>query len=51
MGDDAWTGTAEELVELIGALEGAGATWTIMVLAGPADRRALVAERVLGALR
>jgi alkanesulfonate monooxygenase SsuD/methylene tetrahydromethanopterin reductase-like flavin-dependent oxidoreductase (luciferase family) len=51
MGDDAWTGTAEELVELIGALGAAGATWTIMVLAGPADRRALVAERVLPALR
>lgn len=50
MGDDAWTGTAEDLLELIGALETAGATWTIMVLAGPADRRALVADRVLAAL-
>ncbi|MGH2547325.1 MAG: LLM class flavin-dependent oxidoreductase, partial [Actinomycetota bacterium] len=48
--DDAWTGTAEDLVRLIGALEAAGATWTIMVLAGPADRRALVADRVLTAL-
>lgn len=51
MGDEAWTGTAGDLLELIGALETAGATWTIMVLAGPADRRALVADRVLAALR
>lgn len=49
--DEAWTGTAEELVRLIGGLEAAGATWTIMVLAGPADRRALVANLVLPALR
>jgi alkanesulfonate monooxygenase SsuD/methylene tetrahydromethanopterin reductase-like flavin-dependent oxidoreductase (luciferase family) len=49
--DDAWTGTAEDLVRLIQGLEAAGATWTIMVLAGPADRRSLVAERVLPALR
>lgn len=49
--DDAWTGTADELVRLIEALGAAGATWTIMVLAGPADRRSLVAERVLPALR
>jgi alkanesulfonate monooxygenase SsuD/methylene tetrahydromethanopterin reductase-like flavin-dependent oxidoreductase (luciferase family) len=48
--DEAWTGTAEDLVRLIGALGAAGATWTIMVLAGPADRRALVADRVLTAL-
>jgi alkanesulfonate monooxygenase SsuD/methylene tetrahydromethanopterin reductase-like flavin-dependent oxidoreductase (luciferase family) len=51
MGDDAWTGTAGDLLELIGALENAGATWMIMVLAGPADRRALVADRVLAGLR
>jgi alkanesulfonate monooxygenase SsuD/methylene tetrahydromethanopterin reductase-like flavin-dependent oxidoreductase (luciferase family) len=49
--DEAWTGTAEEFVRLIEALEAAGATWAIVVLAGPADRRALVADRVLPALR
>ncbi len=49
--DDAWTGTAEDLVGLLRELSAAGATWAVMVLAGPADRRALVAERVLPALR
>jgi alkanesulfonate monooxygenase SsuD/methylene tetrahydromethanopterin reductase-like flavin-dependent oxidoreductase (luciferase family) len=49
--DEAWAGTAEEFVRLMGALEAAGATWAIVVLAGPADRRALVADRVLPALR
>ncbi len=49
--DEAWTGTADELVRLMVALEAAGATWTIMILAGPADRRSLVADRVLPALR
>jgi len=47
MDDEAWTGTAEELVGFIDALGGSGASWVIMVLAGPADRRALLAERVL----
>jgi hypothetical protein len=49
--EDAWTGTADELVGFLGDLEAAGATWAVAVLAGPADRRALVAERVLPALR
>jgi hypothetical protein len=48
--DEAWTGTADDLVGLMAALGVAGAAWTIMVLAGPADRRSLVAERVLPAL-
>jgi alkanesulfonate monooxygenase SsuD/methylene tetrahydromethanopterin reductase-like flavin-dependent oxidoreductase (luciferase family) len=50
MDDEAWTGTAEELAAYLGGLEGAGATWAIMVLAGPADRRRLLADRVLPAL-
>lgn len=49
--DDAWTGTAEQLVAFVAALEAAGASWVIMVLAGPADRRSLLAERLLPALR
>jgi alkanesulfonate monooxygenase SsuD/methylene tetrahydromethanopterin reductase-like flavin-dependent oxidoreductase (luciferase family) len=48
--DEAWTGTATELARFLGALEAAGATWAVMVLAGPADRRRLVAEQVLPAL-
>jgi alkanesulfonate monooxygenase SsuD/methylene tetrahydromethanopterin reductase-like flavin-dependent oxidoreductase (luciferase family) len=47
MDDGTWTGTAEELAAHLGALARAGATWAVLVLAGPADRRALVAERVL----
>lgn len=48
--DEAWTGTVEDLAAFLRDLEGAGATWAIMVLAGPADRRRLVAERVLPAV-
>jgi len=42
-----WVLTAEQVVGFLEALESAGATWAIMVLAGPADRRTLLAERVL----
>jgi alkanesulfonate monooxygenase SsuD/methylene tetrahydromethanopterin reductase-like flavin-dependent oxidoreductase (luciferase family) len=48
--DEAWRGTVDELVDHLRALEGAGARWAIMVVAGPADRRRLLAERVLPAL-
>ena len=51
MDDEAWTGTVDELVAYLRALEEAGARWAIPVLAGPADRRALVAERVLPHVR
>jgi alkanesulfonate monooxygenase SsuD/methylene tetrahydromethanopterin reductase-like flavin-dependent oxidoreductase (luciferase family) len=48
--DDAdWTGTVDELIEFLGELAAAGATWVVLVLAGPADRRALLAEQVLPA--
>jgi alkanesulfonate monooxygenase SsuD/methylene tetrahydromethanopterin reductase-like flavin-dependent oxidoreductase (luciferase family) len=49
--DEAWTGTAEDLVELFDRLRAAGATWAVTVPAGPADRRRLIAERVLPVLR
>jgi alkanesulfonate monooxygenase SsuD/methylene tetrahydromethanopterin reductase-like flavin-dependent oxidoreductase (luciferase family) len=48
--DEDWSGTADELSEHLGELEAAGARWAIVVLAGPADRRRLVADRVLPAL-
>ena len=51
MEDEAWTGTAEDLVEFLGGLGEAGCEWAAFVLAGPADRRALVAERVLPRVR
>jgi alkanesulfonate monooxygenase SsuD/methylene tetrahydromethanopterin reductase-like flavin-dependent oxidoreductase (luciferase family) len=50
LGDEAWTGTVEELSGFLRDLGAAGATWAVMVLAGPADRRRLIAERVLPAL-
>jgi alkanesulfonate monooxygenase SsuD/methylene tetrahydromethanopterin reductase-like flavin-dependent oxidoreductase (luciferase family) len=50
MDDEAWTGTVEELTGHLRDLEVAGAAWAIMVLAGPADRRRLLADRVLPAL-
>jgi alkanesulfonate monooxygenase SsuD/methylene tetrahydromethanopterin reductase-like flavin-dependent oxidoreductase (luciferase family) len=50
LGEEAWTGTADDLAEHLGRLEASGATWAVMVLAGPPDRRRLVAQRVLPAL-
>lgn len=49
--DKAWAGTAEDLVAFLEGLEEAGASWAALVLAGPADRRGLLAERVLPSLR
>ncbi|HEV8682870.1 MAG TPA: LLM class flavin-dependent oxidoreductase [Actinomycetota bacterium] len=48
--DEAWTGTTEELTAHLRELEAAGATWAVMVVAGPADRRELIAKQVLPAL-
>jgi alkanesulfonate monooxygenase SsuD/methylene tetrahydromethanopterin reductase-like flavin-dependent oxidoreductase (luciferase family) len=48
--DEAWTGTTEELATFLQGLEAAGATWAVMVPAGPADRRSLIAKEVLPAL-
>jgi alkanesulfonate monooxygenase SsuD/methylene tetrahydromethanopterin reductase-like flavin-dependent oxidoreductase (luciferase family) len=49
--DEAWTGTTEDLAGFLGALADRGAAWAVLVLAGPADRRAVVAAEVLPALR
>lgn len=46
----AWAGAAEAFAGHLRDLADAGATWAIMVLAGPAGRRELLAERVLPAL-
>jgi alkanesulfonate monooxygenase SsuD/methylene tetrahydromethanopterin reductase-like flavin-dependent oxidoreductase (luciferase family) len=43
----AWAGPAEGFAAHLRELAAAGATWAIMVLAGPGDRRRLVADRVL----
>jgi alkanesulfonate monooxygenase SsuD/methylene tetrahydromethanopterin reductase-like flavin-dependent oxidoreductase (luciferase family) len=46
-----WAGTPEELVAFLQEIKSAGAAWAVMVLAGPADRRALIADRVLPEVR
>jgi alkanesulfonate monooxygenase SsuD/methylene tetrahydromethanopterin reductase-like flavin-dependent oxidoreductase (luciferase family) len=43
----AWAGPAERFAEFLRTLADAGATWAILVLAGPGDRRAMLADRVL----
>ena len=43
----AFTGSVDRLREHLGALGAAGAAWSILALAGPRDRRVLVADRVL----
>lgn len=43
----AWRGPAERFAEYVAELSDAGASWAILVLAGPAGRRELLAERVL----
>jgi alkanesulfonate monooxygenase SsuD/methylene tetrahydromethanopterin reductase-like flavin-dependent oxidoreductase (luciferase family) len=43
----AWSGTADRFVQHLHDLAEAGATWAVMVVAGPAGRRELIAERVL----
>ena len=45
-----WSGSADGLTKHLRDLADAGATWAIMVLAGPAGRRELMAERVLPGL-
>ena len=47
----AWHGPADMFVRFLHDLRDAGATWVIMVLAGPSGRRELLSERVLPALR
>jgi alkanesulfonate monooxygenase SsuD/methylene tetrahydromethanopterin reductase-like flavin-dependent oxidoreductase (luciferase family) len=49
--DEAWTGTTDELLGFLESLGESGASWAVLVLAGPADRRRLLAERVLPSLR
>jgi alkanesulfonate monooxygenase SsuD/methylene tetrahydromethanopterin reductase-like flavin-dependent oxidoreductase (luciferase family) len=46
-----FTGSADRAVEWLTSLRDVGALWTILLLAGPADRRALVADQVLPRLR
>jgi len=47
MADEVWAGTPSELAAFLRRLEAAGATWAVLVHAGPKDRRELVAREVL----
>ena len=47
----AWAGPAARFAEFLRTLADAGASWAILVLAGPGDRRAMLAERVLPELQ
>jgi hypothetical protein len=40
----AFTGSIDDLARHLRSLAAAGATWTVLLLPGPPDRRALVAE-------
>lgn len=50
MDDRIWAGTTAELTAFFLGLEAAGATWAVLVPAGPKDRAALIARQVLPAL-
>lgn len=50
MDDNVWSGTPAELTDFLVGLEGAGATWAVLVPAGPKGRSALIAREVLPAL-
>jgi alkanesulfonate monooxygenase SsuD/methylene tetrahydromethanopterin reductase-like flavin-dependent oxidoreductase (luciferase family) len=47
---DMWSGTAEDLLAFMGGLAEAGATWAVLMLAGPADRLEVVGREVVPAL-
>jgi alkanesulfonate monooxygenase SsuD/methylene tetrahydromethanopterin reductase-like flavin-dependent oxidoreductase (luciferase family) len=50
MDDDIWAGTPAELTDFLLGLEGAGATWAVLVPAGPRGRAALIGREVLPGL-
>jgi alkanesulfonate monooxygenase SsuD/methylene tetrahydromethanopterin reductase-like flavin-dependent oxidoreductase (luciferase family) len=46
-----WAGSARSLVWWLEGLETAGATWAVLVPAGPPDRLEVIAERVFPLMR
>lgn len=50
LGDEAWAGTPAELAALLDGLAAAGATWAVLVAAGPRDRAGLIGREVLPAV-
>ena len=49
--DGVWSGSAEQFANYLRELAAAGATWAVLVPAGPADRVEVIAERVLPSVR
>jgi alkanesulfonate monooxygenase SsuD/methylene tetrahydromethanopterin reductase-like flavin-dependent oxidoreductase (luciferase family) len=49
--DRTWAGTASSLRTWLDDLEGAGATWAVLALGGPADRIELIGSEVLSRAR
>ncbi len=45
--DGVWTGTAVELRAFVAALGEAGATWFVVLPAGPADRLDVIADALI----
>jgi hypothetical protein len=46
-----WAGSARSLVWWLEGLETAGATWVVLVPAGPPDRLELIADQVFPSMR
>jgi hypothetical protein len=46
-----WSGSVRSLAWWLEGLEGAGASWVVLVAAGPRDRVALIAEHALPSAR
>ncbi|HYH28586.1 MAG TPA: hypothetical protein VEA19_07425, partial [Actinomycetota bacterium] len=51
LADEAWAGIPEALAVELGELAEAGATWAIVVPAGPADRLELIGREVVPRVR
>ena len=47
MTDEVWAGGVERFRGFLGELAAAGAEWAVFVVAGPADRRQLLAEQIV----
>jgi alkanesulfonate monooxygenase SsuD/methylene tetrahydromethanopterin reductase-like flavin-dependent oxidoreductase (luciferase family) len=48
---DVWVGSVSSLIRWLDGLETAGASWAVLVPAGPPDRVDLIAEHVLPHMR
>lgn len=51
MSDDIWSGSLAQLHDFLDGLGGAGASWAALVVAGPADRREMLAREVVAPRR